>query len=99
MYPPYPTHLPPFDCISERLVTPRLPFMQIRRLKHQVGGYGTLGQLINVPVDVNNMVTTLQRQLDDYSFNVHLKRNLIHKSMYLQGCIKKTTVKQWLEHI
>jgi predicted nuclease of restriction endonuclease-like (RecB) superfamily len=36
---------------------------------------------------------------DDYSFNVHLKRNLIHKSTYLQGCIKKATVKRWLEHL
>jgi hypothetical protein len=26
-YPPYSTHLPPLDCISERLVAPRLPFM------------------------------------------------------------------------
>jgi hypothetical protein len=25
MYPSYPTHLPPLDCISERLVAPRLP--------------------------------------------------------------------------
>jgi hypothetical protein len=33
-------------------------------------GYGTVGQVINLPVDVNNMVTTLPRQLDDdYSFN------------------------------
>jgi hypothetical protein len=58
------------------------------------------GQDINVPVDVNNMVTTLPRQLDnDYSFNVHLKRNLIHKSTYLQGCIEKATLKWWLEHL
>jgi hypothetical protein len=73
-YPPYPMHLPPLDCISERLVVPRLPFMQISRLRHQMGGYGTVGQVIDVPVDVNNMVTTLPRQLDDdYSFDVHLK--------------------------
>jgi hypothetical protein len=46
-------------------------------------------------VDANNTVATLPRQLDhDYSFNVHLKGNIIHKSMYLQGCIKKATVKQ-----
>jgi hypothetical protein len=90
----YPMHLPPLDYISERLVAPRLPFMQIRRLRHQMRGYGI------VPVEVNNMVTTLPRQLDyDYSFNVHLQRNLIHKSTYLQGCIKKVTVKRWLEHI
>jgi hypothetical protein len=63
-------------------------------------GYGIVGQVTNVPVDVNNMVTTLPRQLDeDCSFNVHLKRNLIHKSRYLQECIKKATVKQWLEHL
>jgi hypothetical protein len=35
-YPPYPTHLPPLDCISERLVAPRLPFMQIRRWEDMV---------------------------------------------------------------
>jgi hypothetical protein len=99
-YPPYPIHLSPLDCISERLVAPRLPFMQIRRLRNQMGGYGVVGQVINVPVDMSNMVTTLPRQLDhDYLFNVHLKRNLIHKSTYLQGCIKKAKVKRWLEHI
>jgi hypothetical protein len=59
-----------------------------------MGGYGILGQVINVPVDVNNMVTTLPRQLnDDYSFNVRLKRNLIQKSTYLHECIRKVTVK------
>jgi hypothetical protein len=98
--PPHPTHLPQLDCISERLVAPRLQFMQIRRLRHQMGGYCIVGQVINVPVDVNNIVTTLSRQLDDdYSFNVRLKRNLIHKNMYLQGCIKKAVIKRWLEHL
>jgi hypothetical protein len=58
------------------------------RLRHQMGVCGIVGQVINVPVDVNNMVTTPPRQLDDdYSFNVHLKRNLIQKSTYLQGSI------------
>jgi hypothetical protein len=63
-------------------------------------GYGIVEQVSNVPVDVNNMVMTLPRQLyDDYGFKVHLNRNLIHKGTYLQGCIKKATVKPWLEHI
>jgi hypothetical protein len=99
-YPPYPIHLPPLDCISERLVVPRLPFMQIRRMRHQMGRYDIVGQVINIPVDVHNMTMTLPRHLDDdYSFNVHLKRNLIHKSIYLQGCIKKATVKRWFNNI
>jgi hypothetical protein len=72
-------HLPPLDCINERLVALRLPFMQIRRLRHQMGRYGIVGQVINVPVDVNNKVITLPRQLEDnYNFNVHLKTNLMH---------------------
>jgi hypothetical protein len=36
-YPLYPMHLPPLDCMSERLVAPRFPFMQIRKLRHQTG--------------------------------------------------------------
>jgi hypothetical protein len=43
-HPQYPTHLLPLDCISQRLVAPRLPFMQLRRFRHQMGGYGTVGQ-------------------------------------------------------
>jgi hypothetical protein len=99
-YLPYPMHLPPLNCISERLVAPKLSFIQIRRLRHQMGGYGLVGQVIYIPVDGNNMVMTLPKQLDDdYSFNVHLKRNLIHESTYWQGYIKKATVKRWLEHL
>jgi hypothetical protein len=65
-----------------------------------MGGYGIVGQVNNVPLDVNNMVMTLPRQLDaNYSLNIHLKRNLIHKSTYLQGCINNATVKRWLEHL
>ncbi|XP_064462762.1 mucin-19-like [Ornithodoros turicata] len=34
-YPPKPDHLPPMDRIAEGLITPRLPFVQIRKLKHE----------------------------------------------------------------
>jgi hypothetical protein len=65
-----------------------------------MGGYDIVGQVINVPVDMNNMVTILQRKVNDnYSFNGHLKGNVILKCTYLQGCIKKATVKRWLEYI
>jgi hypothetical protein len=57
------------DPISERLISPKLPFIQIRRLRHE-GSYGTVGQVINVPVDVNNMARQLPRRLDDdYALN------------------------------
>jgi hypothetical protein len=98
-YPPYPTHLPKLGPIEERLVYPRLPYMQIRRLWH-AGQYGIVGQVINVPVDVNNMVQTLPRQLeDDYAINVNIKRSLIHKSVYLSGSVLKGKVKAWLQYL
>jgi hypothetical protein len=63
-YPPKPRGSPNLHPISERLISPRLPFMQIRRLRHE-GSSGIVGQVINVPVDVNNMVRQLPRRLDD----------------------------------
>jgi hypothetical protein len=48
-YPPKPTHLPELDPVSVRLIPPRLPFMQIRRLR-QEGSYGIVGQIVNVCV-------------------------------------------------
>jgi len=99
-YPPFPSDLPPLDSISERLVSPRLPFMQIRRLRLLHGSKGIAGQVINIPVDVNSMVSELPRQLDDdLAFNVHIKRHLIHKSTYLTGYVKKSVVKRWLRFL
>lgn len=46
------------------------------------------------------MVNELPRQLDDdYAFNVSIKRHMIHKSSYLSGYVKKTTVKAWLRYL
>lgn len=96
VYPPKQHGLPALDPISARLVSPRLPFMQIRRLRYD-GSYGIIGQVINVPVDVDTMVQQLPRQLDDdQAFNVNIKKNMIHKSTYLSGVVKKSVVKAWL---
>ncbi|XP_037868533.2 uncharacterized protein LOC119628351 [Bombyx mori] len=98
-YPPKP-NLPELDLVSERLISPRLPFMQIRRLRYVQGQYGIAGQVINVPVDVDNMVQTLPRNIeDDYCINVHIKKRLIHKSSYLRGLVKKGIVKDWLSYL
>jgi hypothetical protein len=57
-YPPKPTHLPELDAVSARLISPRLLLMGIRHLRHE-GSYGIVGQIVNVLVDVNDMVTCL----------------------------------------
>jgi hypothetical protein len=70
--------------------------MQIRRLLYE-GNYGIVGQVINVPVDVNTMVQQLPWPLDDdYVLNVNIKKNLVHKSSYLSGRVRKSVVKAWL---
>jgi hypothetical protein len=87
----------PKQTLTERLISPRIPYMQIRRLRRE-GSYGIAGQVIDVPVDVDTMVRSFQRSLgDDCAFNVSLKRNIIQKSSYLSGSVKKSTVKAWLQ--
>ncbi|GFV67106.1 uncharacterized protein TNCV_819151 [Trichonephila clavipes] len=49
-YPPKPSGLPLLDPISIRLISPRLPFMQIRRLRYE-GNYGIVGQIESVDPD------------------------------------------------
>lgn len=98
-YPPKPPNLPELDVLTERLIVPRLPFLNIRRLRRE-GSYGIVGQIINVPVDVDSIVRCLPRHLDqDQAFNVNLKRNIIHKSSYLSGYVKKSTIEAWLRYL
>lgn len=90
----------PLDLVSERLVSPRIPFMQIRRLRHVHGQYGIYGQVINVPVEVNTMVNKLPRNInDDHCIYVHIKRKKIHKSSFLHGLINKRIIKKWLQYL
>lgn len=91
-YTPVPESLKnfPLDLVTERLISPRIPFMQIRRLRHVHGQLGIYGQVINVPVEVNTMVNQLPRHIDDdHSITVHIKRKKIHKSSYVYGIVNK----------
>jgi hypothetical protein len=98
-YLPKPSGLPPLDPIIARLISPRLPFLQIRRRRYE-GNYGIVDQIKNVPIDVNTMVQQLLRRLDDdYAFNVNIKKKLIHKSTYLSGFLKKSVVKPWIRDL
>ncbi|XP_046971063.1 uncharacterized protein LOC124538105 [Vanessa cardui] len=99
-YPKLPSHLPTLNLIEQRLISPRIPFMQIRRLRHVNGQYGIYGQIINVPVEVNTMVKQLPRNIeDDHCFYVHLKKKLIHKTSYVHGLINKSHIKEWLSYL
>lgn len=100
VYPKIPSHLPTLNLIEQRLISPRVPFMQIRRLRHVNGQCGIYGQIMNVPVEFNTMVKQLPRNIqDDHCFYVHLKKKLIHKTSYVQGLINKSHIKEWLSYL
>ena len=99
-YPPRPSHLTEMNAVEERLVTPRMPFMQFRRLFQVEGSLSIVGQVINMPVSVDEMVNVLPRCLgDDHAFNVSIKKHLIHKSTYLTGFVRKKVIFEWLEFL
>lgn len=90
----------PLDLVSERLISPRASFMQIRRLRHVHGQYGIYGQVINIPVEVDTMVNKLPRNIsDDHCIYLNIKRKQIHKSSYLHSLVKKHIIKEWLEYL
>ncbi|XP_049514189.1 uncharacterized protein LOC125941262 [Dermacentor silvarum] len=99
-YPAKPDHLPSLNPVEERLISPRLPFMSIRRLTHGSGQYGIKGQVVNVPINVPNTVQCLPRNIpDDVAIDVHIKRRLVCKPSYKKSLVKKRNVHEWLKHL
>ena len=78
-FPPIPEELK-LTSLEERLIAPRLAFMQIRELPR--GGQLNLrGNIVNVPADVNSTVKQLPRLLDDTeTIPVKFKRKLSYKN-------------------
>ncbi|CAG9840456.1 unnamed protein product [Diabrotica balteata] len=101
-YPDFPESLVnvPLDLVSERLISPRIPFMQIRRLRHINRQNRIYGQVINVPIEVNTMVNQLPRNVDeDHSTTVNIEKNQIHKSSSIYGIVNKRILKHWLSYL
>ena len=68
--------------LEERLISPRIPFMQIRELPR--GGQLSIhGNVVNVPADVNSTVSTLPRSINEsQTIPVKLNRRLSYKHHY-----------------
>ena len=68
--------------LEERLISPRIPFMQIRELPR--GGQLSIhGNIVNVPSDVNSTVHCLPRPLSEsQTIPIKLKRRLGYKHHY-----------------
>ena len=65
--------------LEERLVSPRLPFMQLREMPR--GGQVNLkGNIVNVPADVNSTIKALPRMINENeTIMLKLKRKLSYK--------------------
>lgn len=85
--------------LEERLISPRIPFMQL--VEKPRGGQKSLrGNVVNVPSDVNSTVTVLPRTLaDSETIQVKFKRkrsfkhSVLHEAIRPNKCIKAL---QWL---
>lgn len=73
-YPPKPPHLPALNPVEERLITPRLPFINVGHLTHASGQYGIKGLVLIVEIDVANTA------LDAY-----IMHQLVNKPSYRNG--------------
>lgn len=65
--------------LGERLVSPRLPFMQLREMPRG-GQINMRGNVVNVPADVNSTIRSLPRMVcDSETIMLKLKRKLSYK--------------------
>lgn len=77
-FPPIPEELK-LTHLEERLISPRLAFMQLKELPRD-GQLNLKGNIVNVPADVNTTIKLLPRMLDNTeTIPVKLKRKLSYK--------------------
>ena len=74
--------------LEERLVSMRIPFMQIRELPRG-GQYSLKGNVINVPVDIQPTVSCLPRPMDEnFTIAIQLKKKLSYKKVDFKENVK-----------
>jgi endonuclease/exonuclease/phosphatase (EEP) superfamily protein YafD len=81
-FPEKPDVLSDLTPLEERLISPRIPFMQLRELPS--GGQLSIhGNVVNVPADVNSTVSVLPRPINEsQTIPIKLKRRLGYKHHY-----------------
>ncbi|XP_065944329.1 trichohyalin-like [Magallana gigas] len=78
--------------LEERLVSLRIPFMQIRELPRG-GQYSVKGNIVIVPVDVQPTVNSLPRKMDEHiTVPVKLKKRLCYQKCDYQENVRPTKV-------
>ncbi|CAB4039633.1 Hypothetical predicted protein, partial [Paramuricea clavata] len=91
-FPEKPEVLKNLTPLEERLISPRIPFMQVRELPS--GGQLSIhGNVVNVPADVNTTVSVLPRPINEsQTIPIKLKRRLGYKHHYQFQNVRPTKV-------
>ena len=85
--------------LEQRSISPRIPFMQIRELPR--GGQLSIhGNVVNVPADVNSVVNTLPRPINEsQTIPIKLKRILSYKHHFQFQRVRPRKVLKAAEHL
>ncbi|XP_050339187.1 uncharacterized protein LOC126765663 [Bactrocera neohumeralis] len=98
-FPDIPDCLKNLTPIEERLIMPRLPFMTIRPLGYQ-GQSSIKGAVVNIPISVNNVVTSLPRTFDQtHVIQIHLRRRMEYNHDYMTDTIRPAKVMEALRFL
>ena len=91
-FPEKPEVLKNLTPLEERLISPRIPFMQVRELPS--GGQLSIhGNVVNVPANVNTTVSVLPRPINEsHTIPIKLKRRLGYKHHYQFQNVRPTKV-------
>ena len=98
-FPDKPDVLKDLTPLEERLISPRIPFMQVRELPS--GGQLSIhGNVVNVPADVNSTVNVLPRPINEsQTIPIKLKRRLGYKHHYQFQNIRPTKVLEAAQYL
>lgn len=91
-FPERPAELTGMSLVEEILASPRCAFMMIRQLGWD-GQYGLKGNIVNVPIDVNETEKVLPRKITNSSVvHLALMRKMEYKHPYLYETIRPKKV-------
>lgn len=98
-YPEVPECFKQASVVEERFCALRIPFMSIKKLGHE-RQCGLKGQIVNVPIQCETIVSALPRSMDDtYTIQLHLKRKMEYNHDYMCETFRPNLVLKIFNHL
>jgi hypothetical protein len=97
--PPVPPELAALTAVEERMISPRIPFMHIRELRYD-GQLGIKGNVVNVPLNVQETVTVLPRRFTQMqTIQVELMRQMSTNIRWVYETVRPYVILMALRHL